>query len=230
LPQSGGWLILAPHPDDEALGAGGLLAALADKGVPAWVAYLTSGEASHCGAPRWSRRRIARMREAESRRALHRLGQATCRPLTLGWKDGRPPPVGGAVFRRACARLLDLCRRHDIRNIATTWRGEAHCDHRAAYELANAVTRRNGGINLYEYIVWGWTDPSLPEKAATFTIEALETTTLAERCRAAIACHRTQVSSLIRGARQSFRLSPEMIALASRSPLILLHESHSHAA
>jgi N-acetylglucosamine malate deacetylase 1 len=231
LSQAGNWLVLAPHPDDETLGAGGLLATLSDKGVPEWTAYLTSGEASHRGAAQWSAGHIARTRRAETRRALHTLGQATRRPRFLGWQDGLPPPVGGAAFRRSAADLLDLCRKHDIRNIATTWRGEAHCDHRAAYDLGQSVVSRGGGkIRLFEYLVWGWTDLSLIEKVRTFHVETLETAGYAERCRAAVVCHRTQASSLIRGAREAFRLIPEMEAVASRSPFVLLREGERHAA
>jgi LmbE family N-acetylglucosaminyl deacetylase len=231
LSQAAGWLILAPHPDDETLGAGGLLAKLADEGIPARVAYLTSGEASHRGAPQWPAGFIARTRRAETGRALRTLGQPGLRPLFLGWQDGRPQPVGGAAFRRSCADLLDLCRRHDIRNIATTWRGEGHCDHRAAYDLGRSVAGHGSGkIRLFEYLVWGWTDLHLREKLESFEVETLATAGYAERCHAAIACHRTQVSPLIRGAREAFRLTSDMVAVASRSPFILLHEGERHAA
>ena len=231
LSLAGNWLVLAPHPDDETLGAGGLLATLADDGVQAWVAYLTSGEASHHRAPQWPASRIARVRRAESRLALQKLGQATRRPIFLGWRDGMPPPAESATFRRSRADLLELCKRHDIRNIATTWRGEGHCDHRAAYDLANAVTSRGRGrTTLFEYLVWGWADPSLVEKVRTLHVATPETAGYAERCRAAIACHRTQVSPLIRGARDAFRLAPEMAAIASRNPFILLTEGRCHAA
>ena len=231
LSQAGSWLVLVPHPDDETLGTGGLLAKLADEGIPAWVAYLTSGEASHRGAPRWPAGHIARTRRAETRRALCTLGQSGRRPLFLDWQDGQPQPVGGAAFRRSCADLLALCRRHDIRNIATTWRGEAHCDHRAAYDLGRSLARHGGGkMRLFEYLVWGWTDLTLRKKLESFNVETLVTADYAERCHAAIACHRTQVSPLIRGAREAFRLTSEMVAVASRSPFILLHEGERDAA
>jgi hypothetical protein len=85
-------------------------------------------------------------------------------------------------------------------------------------------------MRLSQYLVWGWTDPDLREKAASFEVESLETVAYAARCQAAIACHRTQISSLIRGAREAFRLTPGMAAIASRSPFILLREGGQHAA
>jgi LmbE family N-acetylglucosaminyl deacetylase len=231
LSSGGNWLVLAPHPDDETLGAGGLLATLAEKGIATWVAYLTWGEASHRGAPRWPSHRIARTRRAEAWCALRELGQTERRPIFLGWRDGAPPPIDGASFRRSSAELLELCKRHEIRNIATTWRGEGHCDHRAAYDLGRTViSRSDGKITLFEYLVWGWTDPSLIEKVRTLHVAAPDTGSYAERCQAAIACHRTQVSSLICGAREAFRLAPEMVAVACRSPFILLSEGQQNAA
>ncbi len=231
LARSGNWLVLAPHPDDETLGAGGLLAAIPDTGSQAWIAYLTSGEASHRGAPQWSAGHIGRARRGEARRALRKLDQNGRVPLFLGWQDGRPLLAGSAAFRRSVADLLGLCRKHQIRNVATTWRDETHCDHRAAYELGKALISRGGGeLRLFEYLVWGWTDLELTQKVRGFRIETVETADYAERCRSAIACHRTQVSPLIRGADQAFRLSREMLALATRSPLVLLSEGESHAA
>lgn len=38
-------LVLAPHPDDETLGCGGLLARAADQGLRPRVAFLTNGAA-----------------------------------------------------------------------------------------------------------------------------------------------------------------------------------------
>lgn len=230
LSLTGNWLVLAPHPDDETLGAGGLLATLADNGAPAWVAYLTSGEASHRGASLWPEDRIARTRRGEARLALRVLAKTERRPIFLGWQDGVPPPVGGASFRRSCSQLLQLCERHGIRNIATTWRGEGHCDHVAAYDLGRSIVTQGGSrLRLFEYLVWGWTDPGLTAKVDALHVVAPDTSRYAERCRAALACHRTQLLPLIRGARKAFRLAPEMAAIATRSPFLLLSESHHHA-
>ena len=42
-------LIVAPHPDDEVLGCGGLITRLAMKGQPPYVIVMTGGGASHMG-------------------------------------------------------------------------------------------------------------------------------------------------------------------------------------
>jgi LmbE family N-acetylglucosaminyl deacetylase len=221
LDGAGGWLILCPHPDDETLGAGGLIASLAARHTPAWIVFLTSGEASHIGAVRWKPTRVARTRRREAHRALNALGHPNARTIHLGWRDGNPPPLGGAAFRRSCQYLAALCRSRDIRNIATTWRGEAHCDHRAAYEIG-AMLMKRCRTRLFEYIVWGWTDRSLEANLGELEVQSLDISTNRKSCETAIQQHRTQVSPLIRGARKSFRLASPMIALASRNPLILM--------
>ncbi|WP_258374343.1 PIG-L deacetylase family protein [Curtobacterium sp. MCBD17_032] len=43
--------MVAPHPDDETLGAGGLIAIAADRGLPVHVVLVSRGEGSHPESP-----------------------------------------------------------------------------------------------------------------------------------------------------------------------------------
>jgi LmbE family N-acetylglucosaminyl deacetylase len=222
------WLILVPHPDDETLGTGGLIAALAETGNPAWILYLTLGEASHMGAPQWPARRLARVRRTEALGALRILGQPRGRTLYLGWPDGDTPAPGSARFRRAADSIFRFCGRQGVGTVVTTWGGEAHCDHRAAHELARSVRDRSAGsLKLLEYLVWGWTEREIAAAVDHIDPFALDTVRYAERCGKAILQHRTQTTPLIKGARKAFRLPPEMVALAGRAPLILLRGRHA---
>ncbi|MBV1896840.1 MAG: PIG-L family deacetylase, partial [Rhodobacteraceae bacterium] len=56
-------LVVAPHPDDEVLGAGGTIARLADQGRKVHVAIVTRGQ-----TPRFSAAQIAEV-QAEARAA-----------------------------------------------------------------------------------------------------------------------------------------------------------------
>jgi LmbE family N-acetylglucosaminyl deacetylase len=225
------WLILAPHPDDETLGAGGLIARLAASGNPAWVAFLTAGEASHVGAPSWPPERLGQLRRLEARRALGALKHPQRRVTFLRWRDGAPAAADSSQRETSLAFLHSLCLRENIENLATTWRSEGHCDHRAAYELAaQLVARSTGRLRLFEYVVWGWRDSSLLRETTGHTVATLDIVQHRASCRAAIARHRTQVSPVIPGATDAFRLSDDMAALASRCPMILLHERKRHAA
>jgi LmbE family N-acetylglucosaminyl deacetylase len=229
LTSMGEWLVLAPHQDDETLGAAAIIATLAARGRPAWVAFLTDGSASHVDAPDWPPRRIAHARAREARLALRGLGAPENRVVELGWPDSRPYSAGSPEFERSLIRLAGICRRENIRAVATTWRHEAHCDHRAAFEMASALRRRSHGrIAVFEYLVWGWTDPDVPPRARGSERLALGDGGAGRLGRRAITRHRTQLSPMIQGAETAFRLPPEIVGLAGR-PALLLRERGRHA-
>ncbi|TVV70177.1 PIG-L family deacetylase, partial [Sphingomonas solaris] len=59
-------LIVAPHPDDEVIGAAGLIRALVNRGTRVRVLVVSDGAASHTGSRLWPRRRLVAARMAES--------------------------------------------------------------------------------------------------------------------------------------------------------------------
>ncbi|MBB5729141.1 LmbE family N-acetylglucosaminyl deacetylase [Sphingomonas prati] len=224
----GPWLVLAPHPDDEALGAGGMLARLAAAGADPRMAILTDGAASHVGAPRWGPRRLAGVRRQEAGHAVRAL---SVRPAVhLGWRDAAPPVVGDKVFRAGVRRLSALIVRHRVRALAVCWSGEAHCDHEAAAALARAVvTAARGRVRLYEYLVWGWTDPALGAKLNGRRVVSVDVAAARRAHRRSIDCHRSQTGTRVQGAVDPFRLPRAMIALTARPRTVLL-EGAGHAA
>ena len=81
-------MVIAPHPDDEVLGTGGLLRQLAATGSAIEIVAVTDGEASHPKSTRVSRRELAETRARERRVALDRLGVRPSRLTRLGLPDG----------------------------------------------------------------------------------------------------------------------------------------------
>ncbi len=147
------WLILAPHPDDETLGAGALIAQAAGAGRLAGVVYLTDGSGSHAVQSR----RLIQTRKREAAVALHRLtGNRIGAPIHMGWQDAAPAQPDSAPFDRACRSLATLCRRWRVDAVAVTALHEPHCDHAAAARLAYAVQKRaKRRLVIAEYVVWG---------------------------------------------------------------------------
>jgi LmbE family N-acetylglucosaminyl deacetylase len=84
-------LVVAPHPDDESLGCGGLIATLAWKGAAFRFVFVTDGGASHRHSQSWPRPRLAARREAEATEALRRLGVGAETRLFLGLADAAMP-------------------------------------------------------------------------------------------------------------------------------------------
>ncbi len=82
LPEIGSAIVLAPHPDDEALGCSGTLSLLNKAGVSTTVVFITNGDRLY-GEPSPA---LAEQREKEAVRASELLG---CNePLFLGFPDG----------------------------------------------------------------------------------------------------------------------------------------------
>jgi len=223
--RAGPWLVLAPHPDDETLGAGALIAAIAAGGAAAHVAFLTDGSGSHAGAPGWGPARIAGVRRQEAEAALHALGAPAPR-LRIGWRDAAPPAPGDPAFERGVRRLVAWCRRLAIRRIAVTLEAERHCDHEAAARLAVEAARRCRA-RVHFYCVWGWADPDLEGHLRGLAATAIDTAAFRSRQRRALNCHRSQRGGRIAGARESFRLPRSMLRLVDAPRTILLETRHA---
>jgi LmbE family N-acetylglucosaminyl deacetylase len=133
-------LVVAPHPDDEVLGAGGLLARIGHADIVA----VTDGEASHPHAG--ISRDLARLRPAETVAALAALGgRFTVR--RLGHPDGG---IDEAALTATLTAMLSPGR-----VCLATWRGDGHPDHEAAGRAAAAACAATGA-RLLEYPVWMW--------------------------------------------------------------------------
>jgi LmbE family N-acetylglucosaminyl deacetylase len=217
-----GWLVLAPHPDDEVLGTGGLLAALGARRARITVAFLTDGSASHVGAPGWSPRRIAAARTAEAAAAMRILGLRDP-AVHLGWRDAAPVPAGSAAWKATVRRVVALCRRHRLTRIVTSWEGDPHCDHEAAAQLAREVAHKLG-VQPSFYAVWGWTRIDVDQRLAGFGAVALSVSTWQGRQRRALDVHRTQLGSRIPKGTARFVLPRPMRRLVDRTHLLLLKE------
>jgi LmbE family N-acetylglucosaminyl deacetylase len=211
---------MAPHPDDETLGAGGLIAALTDAGAAVNVAILTDGSGSHAGAPGWSARRIADLRATEANAALRALGHRH-RPLFLGWRDAEPFAPGSPSFDATVRRLVMHCRRQGIRNLVASWAADPHCDHEAAAAIATAVGRRLG-IKPRFYGVWGWARVDLDRRLGPMLAVAVPTGASRGRQRRALNCHRSQLGCRITGAPNPFVLPRAMRRLVDVNHALLL--------
>ena len=148
VPKNARAVVVAPHPDDEVLSVGGLLAQLAECGRPVEVIAVTDGTASHRGSTEWPVERLARTRPRESLRALQCLGLAI-EPIRLGLPDGGLKALRAVL----AARLVSLLRPGDV--VFTTWRQDGHPDHEATGE-ACAMAAASTGARLAEVPVWGW--------------------------------------------------------------------------
>ncbi len=195
--------ILAPHPDDESLGTGGLIQKALAAGAEVKVLFITDGDNNpwpqRYVEKRWfinapERARWGARRRQEGQRALELLshGQATSASLGLPdagilalWEAGLPGP------RPACEKLL---REWKPTVVVVPSEIDRHPDHVATHEYGlDAIRTTQLNCLVYSYLIHRpWSQKILRRHLASDQLELTE----AERLRklAAIRCHETQMA------------------------------------
>ncbi|WDM61580.1 PIG-L family deacetylase [Pseudomonas sp. NEEL19] len=185
-------VMIAPHPDDEILMAGGLLSRFKGREADLVLISATDGEGSHPGSTQWSEHRLRRQRPQESRLALQQLDLDPSRVdwRRLNLKDGQLPREEAFLV----GHLTQLLRPDDL--LMATWRNDGHCDHEAVGRAAaHAALARQ--VQLAEVPVWAWhwaqpDDPRLPWPRAHRL--QLDEARLARK-RKALAAHASQLQA-----------------------------------
>ncbi|TFH69925.1 PIG-L family deacetylase [Cellulomonas sp. HD19AZ1] len=193
LPRTGRTVVVAAHPDDETLTAGGLLAELAAVGRPAEVVVVSDGAGSHPGSPTLGPADLVRRRVDEVRRAVEVLSPASSVTL-LGHPDGGLREARDQVAADL-RRVLSAGPR--VATLVTTWRGDGHRDHRVVAEVC-AELAADLGCTLAEAPLWLWhwatpDDPAVPWDALRGLPLSDHAVVLKQR---AVAAHETQVEPL----------------------------------
>ena len=147
-PAPGHAVVLAAHPDDETLGAGGLIAHLAGCGAQVDVVVATAGEASHPRSPTCPPMRLAELRIREVRAAVRALSP-DARLHLIGLPDGLLAHHVPQLVEMATGLLTEGSW------LVAPWRRDAHPDHEAAGHAAATMAARTGA-RLLEYPVWLW--------------------------------------------------------------------------
>jgi LmbE family N-acetylglucosaminyl deacetylase len=142
-------VLVAPHPDDEVFGAGGLIQEVVARGIALHIVAVTDGEASHPLSTAATCLDLRTTRWRERADALSRLGWSAPRVTAVHIPDGRVAEHSGRL-RAALGDLLapgDLC--------LAPWRYDGHPDHDACGQTASAVGARVGARTVH-YLVWAW--------------------------------------------------------------------------
>lgn len=148
LPRCRHALVVAPHPDDEAIGAWALMATLRARGVKVRVLVAADGAASHPGSVRWPPARLAAERRRETRRAMATLGIPPDRVRFLALPDGALADHA-ARLRAGCAQAIRQMPGPVL--VVGPVADDDHPDHRA---VAAALGRRRLARWRLGYRVW----------------------------------------------------------------------------
>lgn len=145
-------IVMAAHPDDETLGAAGVLATASARGIPIDLIVVTDGEGSHPDSVTHSPAILALLRRRELVEAARIVG-LDVDPLFLGLPDG-----GTEEYRDAIAAALRdaLDRVGEGRMLVLApWRGDAHRDHRVVGEIVEDVCAARG-VRSRAFPIWLW--------------------------------------------------------------------------
>lgn len=213
----GAVLVVAPHPDDESLGCGGLIARLCGAGVPVHIVAVSDGTQSHPGSRRFDAAARRALRQAELVQAAAHLGVPAEQVSAMGLPDGAVPGPGHPAFAAAAAQLLRQVETVSAMTILAPWRHDPHTDHRASHalarcaaEAAQAATGRQR--RLLEYFVWTAERAAAHEmpQAGQGTAWQLDIAGVLPAKRGAIAAHRSQCGDAITDDPQGFTLPAAM--------------------
>ncbi|MFF7196112.1 PIG-L deacetylase family protein [Streptomyces sp. NPDC008079] len=207
LPEAGRVVVVAAHPDDEVLGAGGTMAMLADAGTALTVVSVTDGEQSHADSKAVTPGRLTQLRAEELRQALAALGTGTAHVVRLQVPDTRVAFHEDEIVKALVPVLegASLC--------LAPWIGDVHGDHEAAGRAALAAAAQ-ASVPCLMYPVWMWHwarpgDPRVPWPSAhRVTLPA----DVQARKRAAVARFATQVEPIGPAPEDAAVLPPDEVA------------------
>ena len=184
-------VLVAAHPDDETLGAGGLLATADANGLRVDVLLLSAGEASHPGSRTHRPDDLAVLRVEETRTALALLAPRA-RLVSLGLPDSDLESHEDEIIE---AVVRTVGEDGPTTLVCAPWRHDRHADHEAAGRAA-AVAADRTDARLLEYPIWLW-HWAAPDDAPWSRISALALDgTVRARKSHAISVHRSQVAPL----------------------------------
>ncbi len=214
-------LILAPHPDDESLGCGGLIAAACAAHLAPEVLILTDGAGSHPGSRAYPPARLAELREQEARAAARQLGLPPKNLHFLRYPDTELPRRGPS-FAAAVEHVVALAAAKKCRLIIGPWAGDPHADHLAGAMIAQAAARA-ACIELVSYPVWGWLRP-VPENDTRDRLTGwrLDIAPHLAAKQRAIAAHVSQHGALITDSPHGFTLPKNLLEIAARPYEVLI--------
>ncbi len=201
-------VVLAPHPDDETLGCGGLLAT-AFQTAGAHVVCMTDGSASHPGSVQWPSDRLAILRDQELVEAIERLGGREGDMTWLGYPDGElrnydPHPIA--------ERIATICRELGADRLFSASPVDHHADHKATADIARRVAALCPSLRLFFYPVWArWDEPDFKALHGDWPLVHFETARHCQRKADALNAHQSQLGQVVLDAPSGFCLEQEMI-------------------
>lgn len=211
-------LVAVAHPDDETLGATGLIRAALRGGARVHVLVATAGEASHPHSPTHTPEDLVRIRRGEMEHALDALAHGTApdggdRRAALTWASLGLPDSGVAAHADAVRTAVEQALQEHAGPVvlASHDPGDGHTDHEAVGAVLAALAgERDLPLHAFPIWFWHWADPAdLPSRR--YRRLPLSEADRAAR-RAALDAHASQVRPLSEAPGDEAILGPNVLA------------------
>ncbi|WP_025776673.1 bifunctional PIG-L family deacetylase/class I SAM-dependent methyltransferase [Brevibacterium sp. VCM10] len=158
MPAGATFIILAAHPDDEALGAPGLLARLRRSAHRVVVQLFTAGEQSHPGSPTHSTKELREIRLREFNAALDLFDHGCLSRRFVGLPDGQLSAFNQRIVDEIGA---EVDQHQGPVVLVSPYSRDGHSDHEAIGAAALQLGRdRHTTVLEYPIWYWHWADPS----------------------------------------------------------------------
>lgn len=147
-------VVVAAHPDDETLGASGLVQRLHERGAGVSLVIATDGEAAFPDAGQDERAELGRQRRRELSESLRAQGLG---PVAVHWL-GLPDSGLAEHQERLAAALAELLEDADL--CLLPWPGDPHPDHQVVGQTVLRVAPVAAHRFAYPVWMWHWHQPS----------------------------------------------------------------------
>ncbi|MCP9236517.1 bifunctional PIG-L family deacetylase/class I SAM-dependent methyltransferase [Lewinella sp. JB7] len=207
-------VIVAPHPDDESLGCGGLIATLTGRGQDVRIIFVSDGSMSHPNSEEFPRERRAAVRREEATAACAELGVGSDRIVFFDLPDGEVPREYAANFGAPVETMVDLLEKWQPDTIVVPWRRDLHPDHRATWDICRAAADRHPQtLRWIEYPIWMWEADSIVDlpRDEEMIVWRLDVSACRERKEAAIDAHASQLGRVIHDDPTGFVLADHVL-------------------
>lgn len=154
-------LIIAPHPDDETIGCGGLLAGKIALKVKVHVIFMTEGDKSLARTELISEKKVGTIRKELALKAMRILGVPEDSIKWIGLSDEKIPQKKDSIFINAVKTLVAEFERVRPEEIYCPHFNDAILDHASVARIVQEAVRLIAiKPRLIYYPVWLWFNSS----------------------------------------------------------------------
>jgi LmbE family N-acetylglucosaminyl deacetylase len=200
----GAILVASPHPDDETLGCGGLIALCARARHPVSILAMTNGEASHPGDQTWQHK-LGQIRQQEQLSALKTLGVSSPDVICLALPDGGLDQLNGDKTNKIIALIEANMKPRNIKTLFVPAIDDCHNDHQQTARLLARVATNYPVEYVFSYQIWPPADRSA-QVSSNEVAYALDISSVLTRKKQAIEEFRSQLGDFEPAHTEGFRI------------------------